>query len=206
MKIQSTSLRRRAFTLIELMVTITIIAMLASLAIFAMRQALVSANRKKTQAYMEQIKASLLKYQLDNGAYPRPKEGSESSTVDIAGTTYPMGGATTLYQALTGDGDDAIEGGSVASSGQPGSVDGATVYWADAAPGGAQRISIEQDGKYFIADGFGVPFQYRVPPLDDVVKDEKKEDDTTVYHNPNTYDLWSYGGDYGNENSWITNW
>ena len=70
--------------------------------------------------------------------------------------SYDVGGAITLYQALTGDGDDAIEGGDSASNGIPGSTPESKIYWADADPRGSQRISRMDGGKYFLADGFGV--------------------------------------------------
>jgi prepilin-type N-terminal cleavage/methylation domain-containing protein len=195
------------FTLIEVLITISVIALLATLSLVAMRFATRTANRKKTAAYMKTIELLLEGYRNDNGVYPRPKEGMEGEKVEVSGTSYDVGGAITLYQALTGDGDDAIEGGDSASSGVPGSTPESVVYWADADPKGSQRISRMDGGKYFLADGFGVPWQYRVPKRVDPRKPDAFLEEKDKYHNPKTYDLWSYGGsDESDQNVWIKNW
>jgi hypothetical protein len=126
--------------------------------------------------------------------------------VTVGGTSYPVGGAITLYQALTGDGDDAIEGGDTGSVGKVGSLQDAKVYWADASPEGSQRIARAADGKWFIGDGFGAPFQYKVPPPPDPRKADNFETLRMEYKNPTSYDLWSYGGKYEEEKAWIKNW
>ena len=193
--------------MVEILVTISIIALLATLSIVAMGHANRSSNREKTKAYLKAIELQLDRYKNDNGTYPRPKAGSEGNTVLVGGTNYPVGGAVTLYQALTGDGDDAIEGGDTGSQGRAGSLGpDAIVYWPDADPNGAQRISRAADGKWYIGDGFGVPFQYKVPPPVDPRNPDNIENLRNEYKNPGSYDLWSYGGEYNNEKAWIKNW
>jgi hypothetical protein len=62
-------------------------------------------------------------------------------------------------------------------------------------------------GKYFLADGFGVPWQYRVPRRVDPRKPDAFLEEKNKLHNPKTYDLWSYGGSDGSDpNVWIKNW
>jgi len=192
--------------MVEILVTISIIALLASLSIVAMGHANRTSNREKTKAYLKVIENHLERFKNDNGSYPRPKEGSESETISVGGVGYSVGGAITLYQALTGDGDDAIEDGDTGSLGKPGSLRDSVVYWADADPNGSMRISREADGKYYIADGFGAPFQYKVPPPVDPRNADNFEELKIKYRNPRTYDLWSYGGDFDNDNAWIKNW
>lgn len=199
------------FTLVEILVTISVIALLATLSIVAMGHATRTANREKTKAYLKAIEMQLENFKNDNGTYPRPKEGSESTTTLVAGNNYPVGGAITLYQALTGDGDDSMEGGDTGSMGKPGSLgDGYKVYWPDADPQGSQRIARQADGKWFIADGFGIPFQYLVPPPVDPRRADDFEALKTKYKNPRMYDLWSYGGtkeeNFTDQNTWIRNW
>lgn len=209
-------LTRRGFTLIEIMVTLTIIAMLAGLSLIAMRYANTVSSRNKTQAYLKALEAHLDAYKNDNGVYPRPKtDSSEGRTVTVRGNDYPVSGAVTLYQAVSGDGDDAIERGQTPSTGELGSLPGSKVYWADADPKGANRITREVDGVYYIADGFGAPFQYRVPPPYNPRKPEEFEKFKTQYRNPRTYDLWSYCGEAptggnnpleDNDQGWVKNW
>jgi prepilin-type N-terminal cleavage/methylation domain-containing protein len=198
--------RSAGFTMVEILVTISIIALLASLSIVAMGHANRTSNREKTKAYMKAIEMHLERFKNDNGTYPRPKEGSEGTTTTVGGINYSMGGAVTLYQALTGDGDDGMEGGDTGSQGKAGAMRDAVVYWGDADPNGSQRISRQADGKYFIADGFGAPFQYLVPPPVDPRNADNFEELKVKYHNPRSYDLWSYGGEFANDKAWIKNW
>lgn len=207
---------RRGFTLIEIMVSITIIAMLAGLSLIAMRYANQISSRKKTEAYLKAIELYLDRYRNDNGVYPRPKsEDSDGKSVTVRGNDYPVDGAVTLYQALTGDGDDAIEGGESPSEGKLQSIKGSVVYWGDADPNGANRITRQNDGAYYIADGFGAPFQYKVPPPYNPKKPEEFQQTKLQYRNPRTYDLWSYAGEAplggddvqsANDTTWVKNW
>jgi type II secretory pathway pseudopilin PulG len=192
--------------MVEILVVISIIALLASLSIVAMGHANRTSNREKTKAYMKALELHLERYKGDNGGYPRPKDGSEAIMTTVRGNNYSMGGAITLYQALTADGDDAIEDGDTGSQGQAGSMRDLPVYWADADPNGSQRISRQADGKYFIADGFGVPFQYQVPPPQDPRNAGNYDELKSKYNNPTTYDLWSFGGQDETQKAWIKNW
>jgi prepilin-type N-terminal cleavage/methylation domain-containing protein len=198
------------FTMIEILITVSVIALLATLSLVAMGYATKVSNRKKTESYRNTIALFLDRYRNDNGLYPRPKEGAEGDTVSVVGMNYSVGGATTLYQALTGDGDDAIEGGDTASTGVPGSTPESEVYWADADPRGSHRITRENNGKWYVADGFGVPWQYKVPKPLDPKRPDAFQEEKDKYHNPKTYDLWSYGGtdeaNIMNEKAWIKNW
>jgi prepilin-type N-terminal cleavage/methylation domain-containing protein len=199
--------RRRlaAFTLIELLVTISLIAMLAALALVAMRYANTVSRREKTKVHLKAIESGISKYVTDNGIIPRPKEGGEGQTVTVGGKNYPGGGAIALYQALSGDGDNLIEGGETGSLGQLKSTADAKVYWPDLDPRtNPQRIVQQQSGQYMLVDPWGVPWQYRVPPPPDPNNPDTL--DKAKYHNPTTYDLWSFADDIGNEKAWIKNW
>jgi type II secretory pathway pseudopilin PulG len=101
--------------MVEILVVISIIALLASLSIVAMGHANRTSNREKTKAYMKALELHLERYKGDNGSYPRPNDGSEAIMTTVRGNNYSMGGAITLYQALTADGDDAIEDGDTVS-------------------------------------------------------------------------------------------
>ena len=62
--------RRRAFTLIELLTVIAIIALLAAIAFPVLARAKDSANRGADMASMNAIRTALQLYRVDQGAYP----------------------------------------------------------------------------------------------------------------------------------------
>jgi prepilin-type N-terminal cleavage/methylation domain-containing protein len=199
--------RFRGFTLIELIVTVSIIALLATLILVAMNHANTVAKRRKAETHLRVMSGYLDSYRADFGTYPRPKEGSENQSVTVSGTSYPAGGAVALYQALSGDGDAALEGGEVASKGEPGSLTESKVYWPELDPRqSTQRIVAQHNAMYMIVDPWGAPWRYRVPPRVDPRNPDEFEQYKTSYHNPATYDLSSYAGDYTNERAWIKNW
>src|SRR4051794_20927715 len=92
-----------AFTILELLIVITIIIILAGLTIATMGYAQSKARRSRAEAEIAAISAALENYKADNGVYP-----AASPSGSVANHA--------LYQALTGDGNDAI-GGAVKSTG-----------------------------------------------------------------------------------------
>lgn len=64
---------RRGFTLMELLVVISVIAVLASLAIPAIGYAKKMANKAKAQSQIAQIQAGLESFRINNGTYPEKK-------------------------------------------------------------------------------------------------------------------------------------
>jgi prepilin-type N-terminal cleavage/methylation domain-containing protein len=168
------------FTLIELLLVITIIAILAALTISGMGYAQQASARNRTLAYLSSIKSGLETYKEKFGEYPTPKNPGETGSFG-GGKTMVTGGALMLYQALTGDGSDAIDlgqnGGGKPSDGKIdtdeldkkvlGELPKGMVYHASSGP------------LYLLADGFGRPFQYQ-------------KGDTNETVNPASYDVWSY--------------
>ncbi|HEY1082138.1 MAG TPA: prepilin-type N-terminal cleavage/methylation domain-containing protein [Prosthecobacter sp.] len=205
---------RAGFTVIELLVVITIIALLFALTIGGFTYAQKSAARSRTQAAMSAIKSSLERYNNEFGEYPTPQNPGD--TVAVGSKTYEVGAAAMLYQALTGDGYDNIllaqtptNGGEASSNGSLEEQEAKNVMFTDM----PKEFYINRDGRYFMADGFGKPFQYikAADPGDSVV---------TIN---STYDLWSYGDDEDNTSArsidtaqpgptkdasqrWIKNW
>lgn len=94
-----------AFTLIELIVVITVIVILTGLVLSTVGYAQKKGARARAETEIAGMSAALESYKADNAAYP-PYSG--------------VGGAHALYQGLSGDGNDAI-GGTIASTGTPGS-------------------------------------------------------------------------------------
>ena len=173
-----------AFTLIELLTVISILSILMALTIAGISFAQNKAAEEKTRAGLEVIKAGLTKYYNEWGEYPVPIDNSGEG----------RDGAIALYQALSDDGDDEIEGGEgIASNGKEGSG-----KFVDLRSNG--HVADEGDSGWFLIDGFGNPYQYRV-------YDKSQGLD---FRNKGSYDLWSYGDDKErkeeNESKWIKNW
>lgn len=89
--------RTRAFTLVELLVVIGIIALLISILLPSLNRARETANRVKCAANLKTIGQALLLYSNDNkGAYPR--------------TIYVSGGATPINPTWGTNGTDPFKG------------------------------------------------------------------------------------------------
>jgi prepilin-type N-terminal cleavage/methylation domain-containing protein len=173
-----------AFTLIELLTVITILAILMALTIAGISFAQNKAAEEKTRAGLEVIKAGLTKYYNEWGEYPVPVDNSGDGRE----------GAIALYQALSDDGDNELVGGKgIASDGREGSRKLVDLV--------SQGLVADEGGSgWFLIDGFGNPYYYRVY--------DKAQDDQ--FRNKGSYDLWSYGDDKEkkeeNEAKWIKNW
>jgi prepilin-type N-terminal cleavage/methylation domain-containing protein len=190
----------RAFTLIELLVVIAIIALLAALSMGAFTYAMQSAARNKTTGFLQTIMAALAQYKDKFGEYPEPANPAAMPSGAAGGSsTYPIGGALTLYQAITGDGYDQIVLATQPANGAPSTSDGIVdnVEQGNSINGSlpqpmiyppASVLKPGTPGQRWLIDGFGNPFQY--------TKATTSAGGTTVA-NPNAvnadYDLWSFG-------------
>jgi prepilin-type N-terminal cleavage/methylation domain-containing protein len=206
MKLRSVSSSSRGFTLIELMTTVGIIAVLAGIMISAVGFARSRAGRSKAEAHVKAMRAGLELYRRDFGAFPEPITPGGRS-VDVMGVTWEGMGAAVLYQALSGDGDDQVRGGSTASQGRPKSVQDSTMYWDGADfTSNIHRAVQRIDGAYYMVDPWGVPWQYAIIPMEE----RSNPDVQRNFRNPAIFDMWSYGGAKENElqdeRKWITNW
>src|SRR5437667_10123504 len=94
-----------AFTLIELIVVITVIIILTGLVLSTVGYAQKKGARARAETEIAAMSAALENYRSDNAVYP---------------PNAALTGAHALYQGLSGDGNDAI-GGTTASTGTPGS-------------------------------------------------------------------------------------
>jgi prepilin-type N-terminal cleavage/methylation domain-containing protein len=104
------------FTLIELLFGIGIIALLAALVLSSGNPA--SSKRQATQGTMEAVAAALERYYEQYGEYPEPVNADETAEI-MPGKVYRIGAAWCLYQALRGDGCDAIKVAARGERGEP---------------------------------------------------------------------------------------
>ena len=198
--LQPRRVARNGFTIIELLMVITIIVVLAAISIGGFRYATTSAYRNTTVARLQFISTSLESYALDFGQYP-PVLRNQTATTEIDGVNFEYGSAAALYQAISGDGNDHIVDGGTASNGQI-DQDEAQRGVTELTPGSFREFS----GNVFgMVDGFRQPFLY--------VRFDR--DNPTATRNP-TFDLWSVSdsgtpgrtSDAGSEDhpQWIKNW
>ena len=223
--------RASGFTLVEMLIVITIISLLAAMTMGGYTYAMRSSRRRVTTGTFEAIKLALERYNTDFGEYPQPSGSNLMQSFPPGQTAYDISGAACLYQALTGDGYDQIKG--VTSSSSSGSNSGGSGGSSDGKIEGAteiknkmladvpQTIFTKKSGTYILVDGFGHPFQYLKP----VVSTNNggggaANNNTTVTTINATYDLWSYAEDDKNTSKqsadamktptlavkWIKNW
>lgn len=213
--------RRAAFTLIEVLTVVAIIAMLSALGFAATRYAQNKARQADTIALIQDVSTAIEAYRQDRGNYPRP--AMEEAETQIEGTSWKTGGARMLYQVLSGDGDDALKGGEKISNGQQASAksekdpDAGKVYMDSIVAPTAQDIEkkkhmklVEPDGEtgYYVIDAWRHPLQYQIAERD---KNGVVTNDIQM-HSSSNFELWSYGAlkkpDESEEAKakWITNW
>jgi len=220
MKRHRSTRRRAAFTLIEVLTVVAIIAMLAALGFAGVRFAQNKARQSDTMALIQDISKSVEEYRQERGNYPRP--AMEEEETQIEGTSWKIGGARMLYQILSGDGNDALKGGEKMSTGQMGSArteedpDGGKVYMDTVMAPTKQQIADKKHQKlveaagdtgFFVIDPWRHPLQYQIAERDKngVITN------SIQLHSSSNFELWSYGAlkkpaDGPEEAKWITNW
>ena len=216
--------RTSAFTLVEMLIVITIIALLAALTMGGYTYAMRSSKRRITTGTFEAIKLALERYSSEFAEYPEPTGGGQSVSLPPGPLTYDVSGATCLYQALTGDGYDHIKGvtgsGSNASGTSDGKVEGVDEIKGKMFADIPQTIFSKKGSTYFLIDGFGHPFQYIKAAAASTTTNNSSSSSTTPTTINSTYDLWSYVEDEKNTSKksidslkdanmslkWIKNW
>ena len=73
--------RRRGFTLVEVLVVITIIGILAGLLTVAVQRALITAQEFAVKNEMSQLEAAIEKFNIDNGFYPPSFKNMDADTM-----------------------------------------------------------------------------------------------------------------------------
>jgi len=213
------------FTLLELLIVITIIGVLAALTLGAFRFAQESAARNRTISAHATIRVGLEQYKEKWGEYPEPAAPGEQES--FTGHTLNVGAAHMLYQALTGDGNSAIRlqttpvGGLGESDGEVKPEEKENALGSTQLPKSMLSPPNAPVGSVMprlLVDGWNRPFQYiKAAPVDPANPAAIAK--TTIN---TTYDLWSFGpmtninmmaGDTLDERrdptltaSWIKNW
>lgn len=213
--------RARAFTLVEMLIVVTIISMLAALTMGGYTYAMRSSKRRLTTGTFEAIKLALERYNTEFGEYPQPANSNQMVQFPPGLATYDTSGASCLYQALTGDGYDQIKGvtgdtGGGSGESSDGKVEGAAEIKNKMFVEIPQTIFTRRGATFMLIDGFGHPFQYLKAAIP-AVGAAPATTPTTIN---TTYDLWSYSEDEVNTTKqsistltdptisvkWIKNW
>lgn len=190
------------FSLIELLVVVSIIAILAGLTFAAWPALQASIKRKNTVTLLKELEAGLDNYKIDNSIYPlNPESGSGSGSKNNVAARDEMGldGSVVLYKHLSGDFDMDPQG--IVDSDETVYVERLAYYYTER--GTVERAFEFRDG-FAAVDPLGSPIRYIAngPGV-------KPEDRDTL--NP-TFDLWSIVDGEGNVGTdedisrWITNW
>lgn len=182
--------RSRGFTLIEMLIVITIIALLAALTMGGYTYAMNGSKEKTTRGTFEAVKTALESYQTEHGEYPEPANAEQRAEFGL-GKSYDVGGAACLYQALSGDGYDQIKGVSSSGSGEASATSDGRISGTDEIGNMMMKdmppsMFMRKGEQYILIDGFSHPFQY--------IKATVRADEDPVTIN-STYDLWSYSMD-----------
>lgn len=165
------------FSLMELLVVISIIALLASMTMGAFSYVQKAAMRNRTTAMHRAIISGLENYHSEFGEYPEPTGGGGMET--FHGRSYDTSGARMLYQALSGDGANMIKLASGGGRGSDGKWDADEKMLLTDMP--KEMYTVAGSNRNMLLDGFSHPFQYTKGGTEQAL-------------NP-TFDLWSYGED-----------
>ncbi|MBN8422103.1 MAG: type II secretion system protein [Verrucomicrobia bacterium] len=221
--------RKRAFTLVEMLIVVTIISMLAALTLGGYTFAMRSSKRRLTTGTFEAIKLALERYNTEFGEYPQAANSNQMVQFPPGVATYDTSGAACLYQALTGDGFDQIKGVTSSGTGGGGSggssdgkVEGIAELKNKMLTEIPQTIYTRKGSSFILIDGFGHPFQYikAAIPTTATGANNNNNNNTTPITINSTYDLWSYSEDEVNTTKqsinsltdptvsvkWIKNW
>jgi len=208
---QHVSPKSDGFTLVELLVVISIITILAGLTISTMSFAQNNAARNRARAEITGLSVAIESYKIDNGDYPRDAntDGLDASTLPgmttSAPSPYVLLSSVALYKALSGD--TALLSGTtgVDSSGQK-----LKVYFPfkpnmlyPKVPAGTARTTAT--AVQAIVDPFKNVYGYST--IGSAVASGSAATSGTSGYNP-TFDLWSTGGATSTSGTgvWLTNW
>jgi len=177
---------RRAFTLIELLIVISIIIILAGLILSTVGYVQKKGARSRAEAEIAAMSAALESYKADNGIYPR--DATKTDQVDPAASPIPIAATQFLYEQLSGNS---------ATNLQP--ISGAKSYFAFKPQMlfGTKDSNGNLTSVSYIRDPFGNSYGYST----------LKASGGTGGYNP-TFDLWSIADDSSgtNQTKWIKNW
>lgn len=207
-------LSRHAFTLIEMITVIAIIAILAGLVLSLTGLVQGKGNRAKAETEIRAVSGALESYKTDAGGYP---QDGDTDTLDprtmFSPTTNDYKEASlALYKALSGDenANGTFETAETAKQYLPD-------FFKTSRLGGVKDASGNMTSVTFIKDPFGNSYGYSTAGLKAeqefrvalATNPSATRPATLTGYNP-TFDLWSTGGSTGGTErdlaKWVKNW
>ena len=183
--------RHNAFTLIELIVVVSIIAVLSALVLSTVGYARKKGALARAETEIVAMSAACENYKADNGIYPRDAATTDALNAQNSGdprASQYQNASLYLYNALFG-----------ATNGSRTPASGARSYFLFK-PNMLFPADQTQNVQY-IQDPFGYSYGYSTI--------QAATQDTTKGYNP-TFDLWSTAGTTSasdpDRNQWIKNW
>ena len=197
--------RTAAFTLVELMVVISILGILMSLILGVQRYAQTKSNRSRAEAEIAAISAACEAYKADQGTYPRSTETDALPGVSDFAPTTPsddyIKSNLALYSMITGDLDkngvpDSTQGVAGASTAYI-TFKFSQLVWSGNAAGSGTVL--------YMRDPWGKGYPYGYSTARNAALETNGKDDATKGHNI-TYDIWSTADSPNRPAAWISNW
>lgn len=189
-------MKTRAFTLIELLTVIAIIAVLMSLVIGVAGMVQTKSSRDRASAEIAALSAAMESYKADNGIYPMT---TETDTLDPKTSKTPdakyKAASLALYKALSSDEN--------ANFSRDGDERQNPVYFEFETKKGMVEGVLNKKVTAII-DPWGDSYGYSTIYAADLQKETPST--TPPGYNP-TFDLWSVANSKdGNQEKWVKNW
>lgn len=200
---------RQAFTLIEMITVITVIAILTGLVLSIAGLVQNKGNRAKAEADIRALAAACESYKADNGGYPQTTATDSLNPRTATSPTAYQSASLALYKALSGDEN---------ADGKLAQTETGKVYATDFFKPSRFNSTFKTTGIVtFLSDPFGNSLGYSTAGLKaeqdyraalTTNPDATRPASTLGYNS--TFDLWSTGGATGSSDNdkakWLKNW
>ncbi len=175
-------MNQRAFTLIEILVVIGIIAILAGMGMSVAKPVMEKGKKSRASAEIVAFESALERYKADNGDYPLSEVSPDPETEGDPTSESYIAASRTLFQALCGRKNykEAAEG---------------QIYFEARVTQVDKNSRISTEEETYLVDPWGNAYGYH-------------KNEANAGMNPGFFDLWTTSGSTEIEakKQWIGNW